>query len=1215
MKKSISSPRRPAEAGFALIVTISLMILLTLLAVGLLTLSSVSVRGSGQSQAIAEARANARMAMILAIGELQKHAGPDQRVTATGAILEDGSSHPHWTGVWESWKAGSGTPSGGDEPSDHATIPTSLNRGMSPSYTDRREDHFRSWLVSLTPGQAADIDRARGSSLTGSPSPNSSDSAVELVSEGTLGTGNSGDHVYAGLVNVKPSEDSQGRFGWWIGDESTKARLLEDHAAAAGAQSIANRIFRHQAPGNTGHGLLEGFEGVGDSTEFSLASTRPTLDLLDGVVPDVARGRFHDATPHSFGLLCDVREGGMKRDLSGLLDQPINLRDKSDDFMLYRFGRDEDQVPIQDLAAYYQLYREQVQFSSREVRRGIHVKNPDFGQGGDAFRREYTNLYRLPVPIKVQFLLSLIAEPRTADEKRANPRNRDSHKLNVGISPAITLWNPYNVPLAMNLGPSTATQFRFFNLPMAIRWTKEGKGYTSTTANSIAWLANGAAAGDRDTGFTVYFSGTREVIFEPGQVRVFSLANTSLRELKNSDTFVANREVVAGWNPERYIRLKRSDRSQNTQHIEPPTGSGDGALTFSANDRISFTIEPNETRDLANGSALQFFNRQSSVGGAQQWMARQYQLVSRLSGAKSNFNRDMMELGMPEGETKLEYEAKSGREIIAGTIPFLLVNLTAGCETSELSNTGPYGGRHFASRPFLHSSPVVGTVFMDREDPDGLYQHGWNWWVEDVNSAFEANISIDRSNNGYYGGGYTAESGATHIVQQEVPVAPPISIAALSHAQLGGYSLGNSYLGPGASNTSNNFIEVTASGQGGLFPHTVQAIGNSYAHPHLSADRAYGTWRRHYSEDQRPVNVTFADHSYLANKALWDEYFFSSVADTRGTAFSRGTSSGTPLQNAREFFFNGERLPNSRMTPYLGDLDEDELRSFFDRNLTNDKGIDLLSSHMMVEGPFNINSTSVEAWRALFASLKGKNIAYLDAERSLSGTIDLSEETPDGTPVASFSLPNGESYRESSDDPAEPAQWRSWRELTDDEIDELAEAMVRQVRLRGPFLSLSEFINRRLDGSDKELALKGALQAAIDDPSVSINEGFRSASRTLDPAETSDMRPAFPEALEGPVAYGSAAYVDQADILRGLAGQLTPRGDTFVIRTYGDSLDASGKVRARAWCSAVVQRVPDYLDGGDDDHLKHSELQSDNNRQFGRQFHIVSFRYLQASEI
>lgn len=78
------------HSGFTLVVTLALMILLTVIAVGLLTLSSIALRSSGQGEAAAIARSNARMALMLAIGDLQKLTGPDQRVTAPASILQTG---------------------------------------------------------------------------------------------------------------------------------------------------------------------------------------------------------------------------------------------------------------------------------------------------------------------------------------------------------------------------------------------------------------------------------------------------------------------------------------------------------------------------------------------------------------------------------------------------------------------------------------------------------------------------------------------------------------------------------------------------------------------------------------------------------------------------------------------------------------------------------------------------------------------------------------------------------------------------------------------------------------------------------------------------------------------------------------------------------------------------------------------------------------------
>ena len=90
--------------GFALIATISVMVLLVLVALAMLTLGTVELRSMRSDSAQAEARANARMALMLAIGELQKEMGPDQRISARAGVFDadsestaiDGVSHPHW---------------------------------------------------------------------------------------------------------------------------------------------------------------------------------------------------------------------------------------------------------------------------------------------------------------------------------------------------------------------------------------------------------------------------------------------------------------------------------------------------------------------------------------------------------------------------------------------------------------------------------------------------------------------------------------------------------------------------------------------------------------------------------------------------------------------------------------------------------------------------------------------------------------------------------------------------------------------------------------------------------------------------------------------------------------------------------------------------------------------------------------------------------------
>jgi hypothetical protein len=140
-----SCNRLNRDRGFALVVTLSLMILLTILAVGLLSLSAVSLRGTSQAAAQSEARANARLALMLAIGELQKHTGPDTRITAPADILDapntpENDKRPPLTGVWRSW-----------EGSDHE-LGTFAGRPIAPKYDSKKNSgggtRFLTWLVS-----------------------------------------------------------------------------------------------------------------------------------------------------------------------------------------------------------------------------------------------------------------------------------------------------------------------------------------------------------------------------------------------------------------------------------------------------------------------------------------------------------------------------------------------------------------------------------------------------------------------------------------------------------------------------------------------------------------------------------------------------------------------------------------------------------------------------------------------------------------------------------------------------------------------------------------------------------------------------------------------------------------------------------------------------------------------------------------------------------
>lgn len=96
--------------------------------------------------------------------------------------------------------------------------------------------------------------------------------------------------------------------------------------------------------------------------------------------------------------------------------------------------------------------------------------------------------------------------------------------------------------------------------------------------------------------------------------------------------------------------------------------------------------------------------------------------------------------------------------------------------------------------------------------------------------------------------------------------------------------------------------------------------------------------------------------------------------------------------------------------------------------------------------------------------------------------------------------------------------------------------------------------------------------------------------------------------------------------MRPIANTLSVRDDTFRIRAYGEVRNASQNTIARAWCEAVVQRMPGYSDSSNDPTVPARIMTADGafspnsaltdvNRRFGRKFKIESFRWLGPSEI
>ena len=404
------------------------------------------------------------------------------------------------------------------------------------------------------------------------------------------------------------------------------------------------------------------------------------------------------------------------------------------------------------------------------------------------------------------------------------------------------------------------------------------------------------------------------------------------------------------------------------------------------------------------------------------------------------------------------------------------------------------------------------------------------------------------------------------------------------------------------------------------------AVGNSYATPFVRRELVKQQ-RTDYTvlgspnpsgSIQTPRN--YYDMAYLLNAALWDKYFLSTIP-----------TSGLGEPENKSIIRFSKSASNSEL--------HDGLKA---------------AGHLAVNGAFNVNSTNKDAWVALIASTQSlKHPADTASRDGAMFPRSLEQTSP------SLQGPSGDSED----------SWSGYRRLSKAEINVLAEEIVKQVRLRGPFTSMAHFVNRALRPltDDRETGRSGPLQSAIDWAGLTIKpdgsataftdvdipedqlnlqrlgryprgdlDGGRGTwqpnggnepvwaprSRDLNPGAVASILADRPMLLDnmyrpeqGYRSTGIPGWLTQADILQALGPSLTVRSDTFRIRAYGESVDPdTGRVRARAWCEAVVQRTPSYVDSSNAADTLPDAL-NQTNAKYGRRFVVTAFRWLSKEEI
>lgn len=410
---------------------------------------------------------------------------------------------------------------------------------------------------------------------------------------------------------------------------------------------------------------------------------------------------------------------------------------------------------------------------------------------------------------------------------------------------------------------------------------------------------------------------------------------------------------------------------------------------------------------------------------------------------------------------------------------------------------------------------------------------------------------------------------------------------------------------------------------GRVTSESAYVTGASRAHPLVARDATSTNNTVSYF----PASFFYAtsyDRPYLTNKALWDQYFFSTIPRS------------LPANYATDA--NYRILPNSRyrFAPARSQVE-----------LLNYKKA---AGGLVVEGGFNINSTSIEAWKAILSSRSGMTFDPQTGDLStieLAATYSRFFKPKDNSAVAA-NLADG--------------LFGGFRQLTEAQISQLAAQIVAERKRRGPSLALADFVNRKLvkrDAStgDPRFGLSGLIQSALDRTDQSpapINVGTNGLNSLFDDSATNmpnldaptnqggvtakssfidyehmygapvnDSNTAAPAPTTMPPRLAPRAsknanapgMVTQGDILAAIGAHISARSDTFVIRTYGDVVNpATGEIMARAHCEAIVQRSIEYWDPSTTTYDQLPAVGSANAR-FGRKFNIVNFRWLTETDL
>ena len=1243
LKNSVSSKpqRKQKKRGFALIATLTLMMLLAMLAVALLSMASTQQRIAMQTVLLAEARQQALVGLDVAISELQVEMGPDRRVSANSGILSDqtGNFPQYVLGVWDSWNGplyGKGR--------DNKTTE------IQSTYTKGRDKMFRRWMIS-----SLDSKQVRRMNAVKEVSSRSPGRRICMIGEGTLGrTLSPSYHVYADLVELPSLAKNKACFAWWIGGENQKAKVsVQNPESAEDAYDALHRTWDTPAPRVVNNSDLDFLPDKIEKGDRLL--TLATLPLLGTASQAAGASYYFDVTTSSYSLPINVNTGGFKQDLNLLLNKKtlkgteFEARTNQDCPLVENNdlpkGTEPD-MPIgswQNLHAFYHCWPDGTANDSKNFSARL------LGDLNEAYTRMSGSVYTdsaslqyhdspddLPegsfpgtvydtrsmleegsktagyarTPVMLAFMINFGLTVKPNGTVKTDNGEEPKYNLCLCFAPMFLWWNPYNVPMRVR-GQQLWSQSAPYKVFCMESYTRSGQDYT--------WGEHGLSGGgggnspgfgnDYGEFFQNSDDNTKEdIVFQPGEIVFFSPAKA---RTNYTDGFTNpwipgyHPASVSGYVSTIYPNKKESEVATGQWSIGMRMAQNAGWQHSRKSDGYWFAPRRPECLALFCGYNGIYSLNKKRAHSPQRFLLSWYK-PEDYPGAKT----DPPNYGLTFVKTSVGTWTLDGSQQDIHC-PYFVASLGVVAKSANAAADTYVTPGDYRSKIWQHSSPAFWGSALCAPDEQMKKYHPYQLATIPVDVGLNGSPMDNVGRNGFLGINGEGEQVSFASVM-ELPVHPPFSLAGFAGMRLQpGWYINKSSEFSTPSSMRRVQYQAGVPGVG---------IGNSYADPCLPANDVYTYFSSKNENNLMTTNSRlfgdFYDHALLINDAMWDRWFCSSVSDM--PTKNKTQKAEDTLTN---FLKGKESLPVSRYkrvnTPYN---DEEVVKRIMD-----DDGWKHIAQYLMIDGGFNVNSTSVEAWAATLQGLadrqlvtnKNNKLTFVesnkDSRQVLFSRFMLSTTDRSVDSLGGYSMLQGSGQFRNSN--AMLSAWGEVRMLEPEGIHLLAEKIVEQVRKRGPFLNMSDFVNRRLQ--EGEHGLKGALQAAID--ATDINKSFEEVQ--IKDTGTGQLYKNV-EAAKGSIHTAAPGYLIQSDILASLGNVLTVRDDTFTVRAYGCVRNQRNAILSQAWCEAVVQRTIDYVDPSNTpadaelnpDGTKAKGL-SDVNKVLGRQFRVVSFKWLDIWDI